>query len=111
MKNKSFYIILISIALAIGAGLLSGTESGLFGITFYSVYDTIGQLFLNALMLLVIPLISSSIITGISQMSKEKNFGKIGLKTVLVFASLNLLAIALAWILLTLFQKPFFVSI
>ena len=36
-KNKSFYIILISIVLAIFAGVFSGTEKGLFGVTFYSV--------------------------------------------------------------------------
>ena len=110
MKNKSFYIILISIFLAIVAGIYSGTESGIFGVTFYSIYDTIGKLFLNGLMLLVIPLVSSSIITGISQMGSEKKFAKIGLKTVIVFASLNLLAVATAWLLLSFFQNSFFAS-
>lgn len=110
MKNKSFYIILISIFLAVFAGLWSGMEKTIFSINLYSIYDGIGTLFLNALTLLVIPLVSSSIITGISQMNKEKDFGKIGLKTVLVFASLNFLAISLGWLLVALFQKPFFAS-
>ena len=110
MKNKSFYIILISIGLAVIAGIFSGTESGLFGITFYSIYDTIGRLFLNALMLLVIPLVSSSIVSGISQMGTEKKFAQIGIKTVLVFASLNLLAVTTAWLLFSFFQDSFLAS-
>ncbi len=110
MRNKSFYAILIAIAMAIFAGMYSGRESGILGFSFYSIYDLIGRLFLNALMLLVIPLVSASIISGISQMGEEKNFAQIGTKTILTFLGLNFLAVLTAWLLVSLLQSSFFAA-
>ena len=58
--------ILIAIFVAISAGLLTGTDAEIFGVTFYAMYQFIGTLFLNALKMIIVPLILSSIITGIS---------------------------------------------
>lgn len=92
-KKKSPWVVLIAIALAIIAGLLSGTTAGLFGITFYSVYDLIGKLFINALMLVVVPLVSASIITGIVRIGDESVFGRLGLKIFGFYILTSLLAI------------------
>jgi Na+/H+-dicarboxylate symporter len=47
--------ILIAIGVAVIAGLLAGEHAGLFGVTFYSVFDFLGRLFLNALKMLIVP--------------------------------------------------------
>ena len=40
----------------------------------------IGQLFMNALKMMIVPLIVASIISGVLQMANEKGLGRIGLK-------------------------------
>lgn len=73
--------VLIAIVLACFVGTYTGTSSGLFGFTFYELFDTLGQLFLNALTLIVVPLVTSAIISGLGQMGGDNSFGKLGLKT------------------------------
>lgn len=73
--------VFVAIALAIIAGLLSGPDGGIAGFTFVQVYGLIGQLFLNALTLVVVPLVASSIIVGVSRMGAEKSVGTLGVKT------------------------------
>jgi proton glutamate symport protein len=85
--------ILIAILLAAIAGSLSGTEHGLFGVSFYALYQFIGTLFLNALKMLIVPLIVSAIITGISNIGRHQGFGRLGLKTLAYYLATSLLAI------------------
>ena len=85
--------ILLAILLAGLAGSLSGTEGGLFGVTFYQVYDFAGTLFLNALFMIIVPLIMASIITGIATIGSSSDFGRIGLKTLGYFMGSGVLAI------------------
>jgi Na+/H+-dicarboxylate symporter len=59
--RKLHWQILIAIAAGIAAGWLSGEEGALFGVTFFSAYDFVGTLFINALKMLIVPLIISSI--------------------------------------------------
>jgi Na+/H+-dicarboxylate symporter len=66
LKLKLHWQILIALALAVIAGSLTGTEASLFGVVFYDVYNFIGTLFLNALKMIIVPLIVSSIIVGIA---------------------------------------------
>lgn len=86
--------ILIAIFLAVIAGLITGTELGLFGITFYSIYDFIGTLFLNGLKMIVVPLVMASIIVGIAGIgSDQENLGRVGGKTLGFYAISSLFAI------------------
>ncbi len=94
--------ILIALALAIFAGLLSGTDSALFGITFYSIFDFFGTLFLNALKMLIVPLIVSSIIVGIMGIGSGDDLGRLGGKTLTYYASTSFLAIMTGLILVNL---------
>jgi len=93
LKLKLHWQILIALALAVIVGLLTGTEAGLFGITFYSLFDFVGKLFLNALKMLIVPLIVSSIIVGIAGIGGSQNLGRLGGKTLLYYLSTSLLAI------------------
>ncbi len=93
LNLKLHWQILLALGLAVIAGLLTGTEAGLFGITFYSVYDFFGTLFLNALKMLIVPLIVSSIIVGIAGIGSSGALGRLGGKTLLYYTATSLLAI------------------
>jgi proton glutamate symport protein len=93
MKNSLLIKVLIAIVLAVAAGLATGSEKAIFGVTFLQIYSLIGQLFLNALTLVIVPLVVSSIITGTARMGTDKSFGSLGLKTFGYFILTNLLAI------------------
>lgn len=95
MKNSMLLKVFLAIALAVIAGLLTGPDSGVFGVTFLQIYNLIGQLFLNALSLVVVPLVSASIITGTARMGSEQSFGTLGLKTFGYFILTSLLAIVI----------------
>lgn len=93
LKLKLHWQILIALALAVVVGMLTGTEAGLFGVTFYAVFDFVGKLFLNALKMLIVPLIVSSIIVGIAGIGGSQNLGRLGGKTLLYYVTTSLLAI------------------
>lgn len=96
--------ILIAIALAIGSGLLGGRDASLFGVTFYSVYEFVGTLFLNALKMIIVPLVLSSIITGIAGIGGSHKLGRLGAKTITFYLVSSLLAILLGLLLVNLTQ-------
>lgn len=81
MKNKVLIQVFVAIILAVIAGWLTGPDTAIFGVTYLKLYNLIGQLFLNALTLVVVPLVCSSIITGAARMSAEHSFGTLGKKT------------------------------
>jgi proton glutamate symport protein len=93
LKPKLHWQILIALAAAVVVGSLTGAETGLFGITFYSIFDFVGKLFLNALKMLIVPLIVSSIIVGIAGVGGSHNLGRLGGKTILYYMTTSLLAI------------------
>ena len=99
MKLKLHWQILIALVLAVIAGTLTGTDSSLFGITFYSVYLFIGTLFLNALKMLIVPLIVSSIIVGIAGIGSSGALGRLGGKTLFYYMTTSLIAILIGLVM------------
>ncbi len=93
LSLKLHWQILIALVLAVAVGLLTGTEAGLFGITFYSIFDFVGKLFLNALKMLIVPLIVSSIIVGVAGIGGTHGLGRLGGRTVAYYLTTSLLAI------------------
>lgn len=102
-KIKLHWQIAIALALAVIAGTLTGVDASIFGVTFYSVYEFLGTLFLNALKMLIVPLVVSSIITGIAGASQSDAFGRLGLKTLMYYMTTSFLAILVGLILVDLF--------
>jgi Na+/H+-dicarboxylate symporter len=96
--------ILLALLLAVVAGSLSGETAGLFGIQFVQVFDFAGALFMNALKMLIVPLIVSSIITGIAGVGKSSDFGRLGGKTLLYYATTSLFAILIGLVLVNVIQ-------
>ncbi len=52
-----------------------------------------GKLFLNGLKMVVIPLVMTSVICGVSQISTDRDFGRLGLKTLLLYSLTGMLAV------------------
>ena len=78
---KLHWQILIAIVAAAVIGALTGMEASVFGVTYYSVYAFLGTLFLNALKMLIVPLVMSSVITGIAGIGGSGALGRLGGKT------------------------------
>jgi len=92
--------ILIAIAVAFIAGTVifeyrntTGIEPGIFGINYLTIFDYIGTMFLNALRMIIVPLITSSIIIGVAGIGSGGNLGSLGGKTLLFYATTTLAAI------------------
>jgi Na+/H+-dicarboxylate symporter len=74
-------------------------ETSLFGLRFYDVYIFLGTLFLNALKMLIVPLILSSIITGVAGVGGSGAMGRLGGKTLLYYMCTSLIAILVGLLL------------
>ena len=101
-KKKKPWTVLIAIAIAIVIGTLTGKEAGIFGVSFYSMYDLIGKLFINSLTLIIVPLVSSSIITGIARIGGEGQFGRIGIKTFIFYFVTKVIAVIIGVVIINL---------
>lgn len=95
--NHKIYAIFFSILLAILAGYYTGVDKEIAGVSYYKIYSLIGQLFLNALKLIVVPLVAASIISGTAKLASEESFGSLGRNTFLLFLSTSAIAIAIGW--------------
>jgi len=99
MKLKLHWQIMIALGLAVVAGITSGKDAAIFGITFYSMFAFVGALFLNALKMIIVPLVVSSIIIGIAGIGSSGALGRLGGKTLLYYLATSTLAIlsACSW--------------
>ncbi len=96
---KLHWQILIALFLAVIAGSLAGTQSGFFGITFYAVFNFIGTLFMNALKMIIVPLIMSSIIVGIASIGGTQGLARLGGKTLAFYFTTTFFAILIGLIM------------
>ncbi len=102
IKMQLHWQILLAIILAILAGIVTDTTSALFGITFYSMFDFVGTLFLNGLKMIIVPLVLSSIICGVGNLGADSNLGRLGGKTLALYIISSLLAILMGLLLVNL---------
>jgi Na+/H+-dicarboxylate symporter len=93
MQLKLHWQILIALLLAVLVGWAVSPDTSLFGISLLSIFDFVGKLFLNALKMIIVPLIVSSIIVGVSGLGSSDAFGRLGTKTLLYYVVTSTLAI------------------
>lgn len=96
--------ILIALVLAALMGTLTGTEATIAGVSWLGIYTFIGTLFLNALKMIVVPLVVSAIITGIAAIAQQGGFGRLGLKTLSYYAMTSFISIMIGLFLVNLIQ-------
>lgn len=94
--------IFIAMAIAIVCGTLTDPGSQIFGIPVLSLYGTIGALFINALKMVVVPLIISAIISGLINIAGGERLGQLGAKTLIYYISTSLVAIIIGLLLVNL---------
>lgn len=102
IKLPLHWQILIALVFAVAAGTLTGTDAGMLNFTYYQIYDFLGALFLNALKMLIVPLVMSSIIVGVMGLGSGEHLGRLGLKTIIYFSTTTLLAILTGLVLVNL---------
>lgn len=99
--------ILIAIGLAAVAGFLvnyfgAGDPMApeLFGVSFLTAFNYIGAMFLNALKMIIVPLITSSIIVGMAGIGSSGNLGALGGRTLLFYGVTTMAAILIGLMLI-----------
>ena len=82
---KLHWQILLALLLAVGVGAALGEKALLF--------EPLGTLFLKALNMVVVPLIVTSIVSGVANIGGAENIGRLGLKTFFYYITTSLFAI------------------
>jgi len=105
-KLELHWQILIAIIVAAIAGSLvfnakiaTGLDPTIVGVKYLSIFDYIGTIFLNALKMIIVPLITPSIIVGVAGIGSGGNLGALGGKTLLFYAATTLAAILVGLII------------
>lgn len=116
-KLELHWQILIAIVLAglsgwaVNEAISSGVENpSLLGISTENLvgfFDYIGTMFLNALKMIIVPLILSSIIIGVAGIGSGGNIGALGGKTLLFYAVTTLAAIVVGLVLINIIGPGF----
>jgi Na+/H+-dicarboxylate symporter len=97
MKKPALYWqILIAFILAIFFGLFFKNA--------VPYVEWMGTVFIKALKMIIIPLILSSIISGITQIGDAKNLGRLGLKTMAYYLTTSIFALLTGLVLVNLFK-------
>jgi len=73
----------------------TGVQASFFGVVYTSFFSGIGTIFLNALKMIIVPLIMSSIIVGVAGIGSGGSLGSLAGKTLLFYALTTLAAILL----------------
>lgn len=103
MKLALHWQILIALAVSVPVGMLTGTDGAIFGVLFYDIYVFLGTLFINALKMLIVPLVVSSIIVGVSNLdSRSGGFARMGMKTITYYVATSAIAIVIGLFLVNL---------
>lgn len=85
-------------------GFIVGTLIGLY-LTDHVQYVTwLGEVFLRALKMVIVPLILSSIISGVANIGSGESLGRLGMKTITYYLSTSTLAILVGLIMVNLLQ-------
>lgn len=88
--------ILIGLALGILAGALLQENASLF--------RPLGDIFINAIMMLIVPLVFSTLVVGITSMRDPQKMGRIGARTIALYLLTTAFAISIGLLLSTLLQ-------
>ena len=106
-KLELHWQILIAIVVAgivggyvFNAHAASGVEPTIFGVRYVAIFEYVGTIFLNALKMIIVPLITSSIIVGVAGIGSGGNLGALGGKTLLFYAATTLAAILVGLIII-----------
>ena len=102
-KLELHWQILIAILLAIIVGLnLNKTDIIFSDVKYVEIFTFFGTLFLNGLKMIIVPLVVSSMITGIAGMGGGEGLGRMGAKTIAFYLITSFFAILVGLIMVNL---------
>jgi proton glutamate symport protein len=105
-ESKPAPVIPILIAMVAGAltGWLLGADAAIGSVKLLPVFDLVGALFINLLKMLIVPLILSSVITGVAALGTGPDLGRLGGKTLSFYVITTLIAVLIALALVNLVE-------
>lgn len=104
MHFSFFPMLRIKLHWQILIALVLGVLYGIFLKEYVSYVGWMGDVFIRALKMIIIPLVFSSIVTGVSGFGNARNIGRMGLKTMVYYVSTSLIAILTGLILVNIFK-------
>jgi len=105
IRWKLHWQIAFSLTLSVLFGCFLMPEmGGAFSNSMISFSRFVGTLFLNALKMLIVPLIVASIISGVMHLGAERGVGRIGFKTLLYYTFSGLAAVTIGIVLVNLIR-------
>lgn len=102
-KNLHWQI-LAALVLACIVAFVATSETNIFGVPLTDIFGFFGSLFVNALKMIVVPLILAAVVVGVSNMASGEAFGRIGAKTVGFYVLTGFVAIFTGLLLVNIFQ-------
>lgn len=93
VKISSLMKVFLAMILGVIVGVWAQNDVEIFSVPLLSLFTLVGQLFLNALTLVVVPLVSSSLIIGTSRLGEDEKVGALGVRTLGIFLLTAALAV------------------
>lgn len=99
MKNKSAISILIALfaSVVVGLSLQSRVEIA-------NMFQPLGTIYINLIKMIMVPLVFSSLVLGITSITDVKKIGKMGIRTILIFMVTTAVAVSIGLILSNIFK-------
>ncbi len=111
-KTKLHWQVLLALFLSVVVAVVlktSNLQDGALGLGLVHTCTFLGKLFMNALKMVVVPLMVASIITGVMSFKGGDNFGRLAIKSVLFFLISTLIAVMVGLVVIIVL-KPGYVS-
>ena len=105
MRSMKAWILRNGLMIGILAGIVAGTLLGGLAPAWGRETEILGKLFLNALMLLIIPLVVASMIVGVTGQGDIRKLGGLGLKTFIYYMATTAISVTIG-ILLVIAIRP-----
>lgn len=101
---KLHHQIFIAIALAALVGFITPLDTQILGISVLGFFDGIGQIFLNALKMLVVPLIMTAIMSSLNSIGQGDDLGRTGWKMALYYIATSAVAVTIGLLVTNILQ-------
>ena len=100
-ESKPTPVLPILIAMFVGGatGAWIGPDGAIGTVELLPILDLLGTLFINLLKMLIVPLILSSVITGVAALGSGPDLGRLGAKTIGFYVLTTLIAVLIALVL------------
>jgi Na+/H+-dicarboxylate symporter len=105
-EAKSAPVIWIFVAILAGGfvGWQVGPHGAIGSVELVPIFALVGDLFINLLKMLIVPLILSSVITGVAGLGTGPDLGRLGAKTLIFYVITTLIAVLIALMLVNAIQ-------